>query len=38
MNEMIEKAGGTMSTPTILIGDTVIIGFDPNRMTSELGL
>jgi hypothetical protein len=33
---MIQKAGGTLATPTILIGDEVVIGFNPKRLLELL--
>lgn len=36
-DEMIEKYD-SMSTPTIIIGDQVITGFDPDQLTKMLNL
>jgi hypothetical protein len=35
---MVEKAGGTMSTPTVVIGAEVLVGFDPVKMKTLLNL
>ncbi len=36
MEEMIQKAGGTMATPTVVIGDEVVVGFNPKRLMELL--
>ncbi|WP_257352094.1 glutaredoxin family protein [Pseudalkalibacillus decolorationis] len=36
-DEMIEKYN-SMSTPTIIIGDQVLTGFDPDKLTKLLNL
>lgn len=38
MQEMLEKSGGVKSTPTVLIGDVVIVGFKPDKFTVALNL
>ena len=30
--DMLEKLGGSTSTPLIVIGDEVVSGFDPNKL------
>lgn len=34
--EMIQRADGAMATPTILVGDQVVIGFDPKKLDEAL--
>ncbi len=36
IEEMTRKAGGAMATPTVLIGDEVIVGYDPRKIEAAL--
>ena len=36
LTEMAEKAAGVLATPTIIIGETVIVGHDPKGLDEAL--
>lgn len=38
IDEMIKKAQGAMASPTIIIGDEVIIGFNRQKIEQALSL
>ena len=36
LKEMVEKAAGAMATPTVIVGDQVIIGYHPQKLDEAL--